>query len=106
MRTVTLTIGHNVHGVPTYKSLEVIETVATYYKLEGLTAYEVTGLWCGEYETSTRLEVAGLSEEAAADMVNKLPALCTLLKQDAIMYQLTDSAQFAEAVTATAEQTA
>lgn len=106
MQTLTLTIGHNVHGAPFHTSAAIIQKVAAYYELEGLTAYEVTGLWCGEYETSTRLEVAGLDDETAADMVNKLPALCTLLKQEAIMYQLTDSAQFAEALTTSAEQTA
>lgn len=106
MQTLSLTIGHNVHGVPTYKTPQVIKTVAAYYELDGLTAYEVTGLWCGEWETSTRLEIAGLSEEAAADMVQALPALCVALEQEAIMYKLTDSAQFAEALTATAEQTA
>lgn len=88
MQQVTLTIGHNVgngervawaHG-------DVITLAAEALALEGLTAYEVAGMWHGMREVSTRIEVV-TSESEAARIRDALPALAHRLAQEAIAYE-------------------
>lgn len=92
MQQVTLTIGHNVHGVPTLETGHVLKAAANILDMQGLTAIPCYGVWQGEIESSTRLEIAGLTEDEAAAIMARIPALCAELKQDAIMAELTESA--------------
>ena len=98
--TVTLTIGHNVKGVKMFTTREVSEYAAEYLKLGAFTAFECVGMWNGEAETSTRLEVAHADEDEAARIRSLVPLLAQVLAQDSIMCETRpDLVQFVDALT-------
>lgn len=100
MKTITLTIGHNVfdgHAIR-LTSAEVIAATVELLVLDGLTAYETRGMWRGMCEDSTRIEVCGLTEQEAARIVAALPALAHALKQEEIACEVReDSMRFVAA---------
>ena len=67
MKDIHLTIGHNVNGRPTHTTRAVCATAARILEVEGFTAVPCLGMWRGEAEDSTRLEICGLDDEAAVD---------------------------------------
>lgn len=107
MQTVTLTIGHSVAGVPTHTMAHVVTIAADLLALDGLTAYQVRGLWRGVAEDSTRIEVCGLDAAEAARIVDAVPALAHALAQEAIACEVReDATQFVAAWSPAAAQTA
>lgn len=100
MKTITLTIGHNVNDKPTHTSAHVVNAAADILALDGLTAYQTRGMWRGMCEDSTRIEVCGLTEQEAARIVDALPALAHALRQEAIACEVReDSTRFVAAFT-------
>ena len=98
MKTLTLTIGHNVGNAPTHTSAHVVNAAADLLALDGLTAYETRGMWRGMCEDSTRIEVSGISASEAARIVAALPALAYALHQEAIACEVReDATQFVAA---------
>ena len=98
--TLTLTIGHNVAGVNMFTHAEIIDAAADYLHLEGFTAYECTGYWCGELEHSTRIEVCGLDARELERIKSEVPTLATALNQICIMCEARpDRVEFIERYT-------
>ena len=98
MKSVHLTIGHNVKGIPTFTTAEVCGHVSDVLGLEAFTAIECLGMWRGEVEKSTRIEVCGLTDEEAAGIRELVPVLAAALAQDAIMCEIRrDAIEFVEA---------
>lgn len=84
MKTLTLTIGHNVGNTPTHTTAHVVNLAADLLALDGLTAYETRGMWRGMCEDSTRIEVSGITADECARILDALPALAYALGQEAI----------------------
>lgn len=83
MLNVTLTIGHNVNGVPTLDTEVVTMAATTVLGAHGCTVIQCNGMWMGEAETSTRIEVVcNLKPSHARARVTKLSHY---LMQEAIM---------------------
>lgn len=86
MLHVSLTIGHNVHGVPTHDTWTVMMAATTILGSHGATVINCDGLWMGEAEKSTRIEVVcNLKPEDVKTRVSKLSRYLT---QDAIMCEV------------------
>lgn len=86
MKQMTITIGHNVGDGETvpHTHEHVIATACDILALQGYTAYECAGMWQGEREDSTRLELYGLTDDGAARIEAAIPVLATALSQRAI----------------------
>lgn len=83
MLNVTLTIGHNVKGIPTLNTRLVTMAATTIMGACGATITKCDGIWMGESESSTRIDIAcNLKEEHVKARVSKLSSY---LMQDAIM---------------------
>lgn len=93
MKQVTLTIGHNVGNGErvAWTHEDVVTLVSEALALEGLTAYEVAGMWQGKRENSTRIEVIA-GEEEAARIVGLVPLISYQLAQEAIACEVRESA--------------
>lgn len=91
MQDLVITIGHNVDGIPTHDEASILEALRWTLEPEGFTAYPVQGLWHGEREDSTRIEICAIDEAEAARLLLQVPSLARLLDQDAIAVQLTPS---------------
>ena len=85
MRDIILTIGHNVNGIPTHDTAAVCATACDVLGIDGCTAVPCLGVWHGESESSTRLEVCALSEAEAARVWDLIPSLADALKQCEVM---------------------
>lgn len=95
---VTLTIGHNVQGVPTWTSRGVIEATHDVLGVDALTAYDCVGYWRGESEESTRIEICAVSAREARRIRAAVPALASRLEQVEVMVQVArSSARFVSA---------
>lgn len=82
---LSLSIGHNVHGVATWTTADVCDAVAPRLEalgVEGFTAWACLGMYKGEREESTRLEIFDEVEPAALRKL--LDDLCAALDQDEI----------------------
>lgn len=98
--TVTLTIGHNVAGAPTFSTDETIELTAQYLELEAFTAFETVGYWQGMRETSTRIEVCAIDEAEVERIQDAIPTLAAAMGQECIMFEARpDRVQFIERYT-------
>lgn len=85
MQTVQLTIGHNVAGSHRWSVQNVTAAVALALEVEAFTAIPCYGMWRGEAEESTRIEICGLDDAEATRIRKAVPALAELLEQEAIM---------------------
>lgn len=66
MATVALYIGHNVDGKPVHNHAEVVATVSALSlacEIDGFTAYEASGMYKGECESTTVCVFSMLTEE-------------------------------------------
>lgn len=105
--SIHLTIGHNVKGVPTFKTREICEFASEYLGIEAFTAMECAGMWQGERENSTRIEICALSESEADSIRANVPILAQALAQDSIMCETRpDHVEFVEALTIDAAKSA
>ncbi len=97
MKNVHLTIGHNVNGTPKWNINNVAAAVSLTLELEAFTAIPCFGMWEGEAEESTRIEICNLTDDQAQEIRSRIPRLSELLEQEAIMYQeTTASVEFVE----------
>lgn len=95
-----LTIGHNVKGTPMFTTPEICEYVTEYLGIEAFTAIECAGMWQGQAEKSTRIEICGLVEAEAAAIRSNVPTLAQALAQDSIMFEArADRVEFVDAPT-------
>ena len=105
--SIHLTIGHNVKGSPTFKTRDICEFVTEYLGVNAFTAMECFGMWNGETEKSTRIEISALDENEAETIRANVPVLALALAQDCIMCETRpDRAEFVEALTIEAARTA
>lgn len=98
--SVYLTIGQNVHGVHTFETPEICEYVAHYLGIEAFTAIECAGMWRGECEKSTRIEICALTKNEADSILAVIPDLACALCQNSIMCEIRpDQVQFIDSYT-------
>jgi len=96
-KTISIQIGHNVAGVPMFKTSEICEYVTEYLHVDAFTAIECFGMWCGECEKSTRIEICALSDDEAETIRSLVPVLAQVLGQQAIMFEIRpDHVEFIE----------
>lgn len=88
---ITLTVGHNVNGVLCLNTDTVRKAVSDVLGVDALTAYPVQGVWCGDVEPSTRVELNALSREARKAILAAIPTLSETLNQECIMTTCTRS---------------
>lgn len=92
MKSIILTIGHNVEGARTWTPGEVRRAFERATNVSGYTAIPCRGMWQGAGEDSTRFEVHGLSDESAARIMDALPDLAEALRQQCIMAEVRECA--------------
>ena len=98
--SIHLTIGHNVKNVPVFTTPEICEFVTEYLDIEAFTAIECAGMWRGERENSTRIEICALSESERDSILRVVPDLAMALAQDSIMCEVRpDQVQFIDSHT-------
>jgi hypothetical protein len=85
--TITLTVGHNVAGVPTWDMDTVVAVATTYLGCKGATAIYADGMWCGERERSTRLEIVR-DNLTADDIRARVRRMSRALQQECIMCEI------------------
>ncbi|WP_165170669.1 hypothetical protein [Adlercreutzia sp. ZJ242] len=104
---VYLTIGHNVKGTPTHTTKSVCDNVSAFLGIEAYTAIPCFGMWRGEAESSTRVEVCALDRAQAEGIRERIPALAQALAQDSIMCEVREArTAFIEAAAIQAAKTA
>lgn len=91
MRQVSMTIGHKVGAEERWTTASICEAVTTILGLEAFTAIPVLGMWRGQAEASTRIEVV-CDERTASSIEEELPFLAHMLGQEAIMCESRASA--------------
>ncbi len=89
MKNISLTIGHNVNGAAKWTIQNITAAVSLTLDIEAFTAIPCYGMWRGEAEESTRIEICSLTDEQAQEIRARIPKLSELLEQEAIMYQET-----------------
>lgn len=95
---IKLTIGHNVQGVPTHEIGDVCRMVEAFLGVDAYTAIPCYGMWRGEAEASTRVEI--VTDPASARIIrDNVAHLAHALDQEAIMCQCAGSVEFIEAQT-------
>lgn len=105
--TITLTVGHNVADVPMFDTSEICEYVTEYLHVEAFTAMECFGMWCGERENSTKIEICALEENEAQAIRARVPLLAQVLGQQAIVCEIRpDRVEFIERETVAATKQA
>lgn len=92
MKTLILTIGHNVEGARTWTPGEVRRAFERVTNLSGYTAIPCRGMWQGAGEDSTRFEVHGLGDDHAAWVIDRIPELAATLRQQCIMTEVRECA--------------
>ena len=98
--SVHLTIGHNVKGRHVFETPEICEYVTEYLDIEAFTAIECAGMWRGQCEKSTRIEICALSKNEADSILSVIPDLAGALCQDSIMCEIRpDQVQFIDSYT-------
>lgn len=85
MKTLILTIGHNVGDEQRHTTASVCEDVRDVLNVSGYTAIPCLGMWQGRAEESTRVEIEMLSEADAETLTDRVPALAARLEQVEIM---------------------
>lgn len=103
MKTLILTIGHNTPDGRTWSAQDVRRAFEGMTGCEAYTAIPCAGMWRGEAEPSTRLEVCALDDAEAARLLDLVPALAGALAQQCIMAEVRDcSVMFLEPAEAAA----
>lgn len=98
--SIHLTIGHNVQNAPMFNTREICEYVTEYLGVQAFTAMECFGMWNGERENSTRIEICALSENETETIRANVPILAMALAQNCIMCETRpDHSEFVEAQT-------
>ena len=97
MKKLCLTIGHKVGSVEVFDTPAICRAVTTTLGVSAFTAIPCYGMWQGQAESSTRIEIV---DDDADSYVSKIAELAWQLNQDAIMVELCNDAnvQFTSAV--------
>ena len=85
---VTLTIGHKVGSSERWDTPTVADAVTTMLGVEAFTAIPCYGMWRGQAESSTRIEIVCGNESEARSIAAEVPFLARMLEQEAIMCEL------------------
>ena len=88
MLQVSLTIGHKVGSVERWDTPAVADAVTTMLGVEAFTAIPCFGMWRGQAETSTRIEIVCGDESEARSISAQVPFLAEMLQQEAIMCEV------------------
>lgn len=92
---IAISIGHDVHGVPTHSHCDVLRVfngLMAAHGIAGYSAYQIDGCYMGECETSTRIELF----DDVRDLRGLLCALCDALDQEAVYANEYTPARFVE----------
>lgn len=104
---VAMTIGHNVKGTPTHDTHSICEYVSQYLGIDAYTAIPCYGMWRGDAEKSTRIEICGLDRNTAEAIRADIPVLAQALAQESIMFEICRAEiAFVPALQIEAQQTA
>ena len=93
MFQVTLTIGHNINNVPKLDTQTICKQVTNVLQIQAYTAIPCFGMWEGIAEQSTRIEIVTDDHDIVTGIVSRVPALCAVLMQDAIMVSVNTDAR-------------
>lgn len=88
---VLLTVGHNVNGKPVLTTHYITKRITTRLHVRGFTAIPCFGMWEGEAEESTRIEINALDKTKADDIRAQIPELAKALGQMQIMFEMKPS---------------
>lgn len=101
MKTLILTIGHNTPDGRTWSAQDVRAAFEDVTGCDAYTAIPCAGMWRGEAEASTRIEVCALDDAEASRLAGLVPALAAALLQQCIMAEVRECAvMFVEAAAA------
>ena len=76
---------------------EICDHATDYLEVSAFTAYECFGMWNGEREDSTKIEICALEENEAEAIRERVALLAQVLHQDAILFELRpDQIEFIE----------
>lgn len=107
MKDIILTIGHNVEGEPCHSMRSVCAKASELLGVEAFTAIPCVGMWRGQAEDSTRIELCAVSEAEASRICALVPDLAEALGQAEIMREVrTSHVRFIERSSATEALTA
>lgn len=85
MKTIYLTIGHNVGDTPTHTTAGICADVRDVLGVSAYTAIPCVGMWQGAAEESTRVEIGMLDDADAETIMGRVPDLAARLRQVEIM---------------------
>ncbi len=89
--TITLTIGHKVGADERWDTPTVASAVTTMLGVEAFTAIPCFGMWRGQAESSTRIEIVVDGADEARAIADEVPFLAQMLEQEAIMCEVRPS---------------
>ena len=90
MRKVSLTIGHKVGPIEVHDTASICREVTTTLGVSAFTAIPCYGMWEGQAELSTRIELV-VDDDKARDIISLVPYLAWKLNQEAIMCEDVDA---------------
>lgn len=82
---VSVTIGHDVGGVGMLTRAQVLDAFERVTGCEAYTALDASGMWRGQAEPSTRLEIVCTEAQARA-LAGVMPELARVLSQQCVMF--------------------
>ena len=90
----TITVGHDVKGIPTLKMSDVASCIMRELEKNGIdaaTVREAGGYWEDRWEKSTEIRIVWPSSEDKGDGIKRAcRAVCEELDQDAVLYTKTE----------------
>ena len=92
MQKVQLTIGHKVGSVEVFDTPAICHEVTTTLGVDAFTAIPCVGMWKGQAEMSTRVEMVFSDDSQAEYVLSLVPTLAHNLNQEAIMVEHYDAA--------------
>lgn len=90
MRKIQLTIGHKIGPIDALDTATVCAAVTTTLAVSAFTAIPCIGMWKGQPENSTRIEIVTTNDDADR-IAGLVPTLAWQLNQDAIMVETTSA---------------
>lgn len=90
MHKIQLTIGHKVGTVEVFDTAAICAAVTTTLAVSAFTAIPCYGMWNGQAESSTRVEIVTTDDDADR-IVSRVPELAWRLNQEAIMCEVCDA---------------
>ena len=85
---VTITVGHNVQGVPTHTTAEIVRKFAELADVDGFSYHDVHGYYLGQFEDSTAIVCNGCSEEDADALAFAASEMAREFAQECVDFQI------------------